>query len=84
MIIENSELQARQIHTEMSDEIELISIKIKTEKVYVIIGNIYMSPPTRPWEKDEYGKLIWDTEKCIKLKLQNAEDKLNIYCKSIS
>ena len=72
MIITSDKLQARQLHIDIPNDVELIAVEIKTEDV--VIGNIYMPPATRTWDKNVYKKMMEDTTQAIRMLLQDPED----------
>lgn len=75
MILTNNEAQTNQIHVG-GDDIGITAEEIKI-KEDVIIQQIFMSLPTKTWNKNKYKKLIEDTAKTVK-KLYCKLQEINI------
>ncbi len=57
-----------------TNDAEVLAVEIKTDEGDVTVSNLYMLPPTRTWDKDDY-KNMEDTTQTIRMLLQNAENE---------
>lgn len=64
MILTGNKLQVGGVHADVSDNVELLAAEVKAKEEDLCTATLYMSPKTRPQEKNRYQKLTKDSKQC--------------------